>query len=155
MSIEGLFIPAGDGKTLDLRGTKVALKAGGKRPAGGPTFIEFVAAPGFSTGDHVHSSIEELFYVVSGEFDIRAGDWSGRVGPGNFVQVPPSVAHGFGNPGSTPATLALVISPAGVHEAYFEELAEILVKPGPPDGAAIAALRQKFDTLQVSPLATE
>lgn len=154
MSVEGLFIPRDGGETLDLRGTSVAFKAKGQRPGGGPTFIEFTAAPGFSTGDHVHSRIEELFYVLNGEFQIRAGDWSGRVGPGNFVQVPPSVAHGFGNPGTMPATLALIISPADVHEAYFRELAEILSRPGPPDAAVIADLRQRYDTVQVSPLST-
>jgi quercetin dioxygenase-like cupin family protein len=152
MSVDGLFIPRGGGEVLDLRGTSVAFKAKGQRPGGGPTFIEFAAAPGFSTGDHVHSTIEELFYVIKGEFQIRAGDWSGLVGPGNFVQVPPSVAHGFGNPGTEPAVLALVISPADVHEAYFQELAEILSRPGPPDAAVIADLRRRYDTVQVSPL---
>jgi quercetin dioxygenase-like cupin family protein len=152
MSVEGLFIPNGGGQTLDLRGTSVAFKAKGARAGGGPTFIEFTAAPGFGTGDHVHSTIEELFYVVKGEFQIRSGDWSGLVGPGNFVQVPPSVAHGFGNPGTEPATLALVISPADVHEAYFEELAEILSRPGRPDPAVIEDLRRRYDTVQVSPL---
>lgn len=149
-----LYIPAGGGETLDLRGTSVAFKAKGQRPGNGPTFIEFTAAPGFSTGDHVHTKIEELFYVIQGEFQIRAGDWSGHVGPGNFVQAPPNTAHGFGNPGPTPATLALVISPANVHEAYFEELGEILSRPGPPDAAAIAELRTRYDTVQVSPLTT-
>jgi quercetin dioxygenase-like cupin family protein len=152
VSVDGLFIPQGGGSTLDLRGTSVAFKARGQRPGAGPTFIEFTAAPGFSTGDHVHSKIEELFYVIKGEFHIRAGDWAGLVGPGDFVQAPPCTAHGFGNPGTTPATLALIISPANVHEAYFQELADILSRPGPPDAALIADLRQRYDTVQVSPL---
>ena len=152
MSFEGLYIPQGGGQTLDLRGTSVAFKARGQRPGDGPTFIEFTAAPGFSTGDHVHTKIEELFYVVQGEFQIRAGDWFGLLGPGSFVQAPPSVAHGFANPGASPATLALIISPSAVHEAYFEELAEILARPGPPDAGVIADLRRRYDTVQVSPL---
>jgi len=152
MSIEHLYLPPGEGETASLRGTEVVFKATGEREGGGPTVIEFIAAPGFSTGDHVHSKVEEIFYIVDGEFQIRAGDWSGRVGPGNFVQVPPSIAHGFGNPGTAPATLLLIISPAGVHEEYFRELAVILAKPGPPDTAAIAELRQRYDTVQVSPL---
>lgn len=152
MSIEQLYLPPGEGETAELRGTEVVFKATGKREGGGPTVVEFIAAPGFSTGDHVHSKVEEIFYVVEGEFNIRAGDWSGRVGPGSLVQVPPSVAHAFGNPGSAPATLLLVISPAAVHEEYFRELAAILAKPGPPDTAAIAELRSRYDTVQVSPL---
>jgi hypothetical protein len=50
--------------------------------------------------------------------------------------------------------MVLLISPAGVHERYFEELAEILATPGPPDIQAIARLRQRYDTEQVSPLST-
>ncbi len=100
----------------------------------------------------MHSKIEEIFYVVDGEFNLRSGEWAGRAGQGSFVRVPPGTGHGFGNPGSAPATLLLIISPAGVHEEYFRELAAILANPGPPDTAAIADLRQRYDTMQVSPL---
>jgi quercetin dioxygenase-like cupin family protein len=149
-----LYLRAGEGETVSMRGTEVVFKAIGKREGGGPTVIEFIAAPGFSTGDHVHSQIEEIFYVVDGEFQLRGGDWNGRVGPGGFVRVPPGSAHGFGNPGSAPATLLLIISPAGVHEDYFRELAQILSKPGAPDVSAIADLRRRYDTQQVSALRT-
>ena len=91
MSVEAIVIQAGQGKTLSLRGTQVVYKAEGQRPAGGPTFLEFTAAPGFNTGDHIHSQIEEIFYVVEDEFQIRAGDRVLRAKPGDFVLVPPSV----------------------------------------------------------------
>jgi len=152
MSIEQLYLPPGGGETLSLRGTELVLKATGEREGGGPTVIEFIAAPGFSTGDHVHSKIEEILYVVDGEFNLRSGEWAGRAGPGSFVRVPPRTAHGFGNPGSAPATLLLIISPASAREEYFRELAAILAKPGPLDTAAIADLRQRYDEVQVSPL---
>ena len=152
MSVEAMIIQAGQGKTLSLRGTQVVYKADGQRPAGGPTFLEFTAAPGFNTGDHIHSQIEEIFYVVEGEFQIRAGDRVLRAKPGDFVLVPPGVPHGFANPVSDPAKMVLLISPAGVHERYFEELAAILATPGPPDIQAIAGLRKRYDTEQVSPL---
>lgn len=152
MVTEQLYLAPGEGETVALRATEVIFKATGEREGGGPTVIEFIAAPGFSTGDHVHSTIEELFYVVDGEITIRAGEWSSRVGPGSFVRVPPRTPHGFGNPGTAPATLLLLISPAGVHEEYFRELAAVLATPGPPDTPAIAELRQRYDTMQVSPL---
>lgn len=154
MSTEQLYLSPGEGETASLRATEVIFKATGAREAGGPTVIEFIAAPGFSTGDHVHSGIEELFYIVDGEITIRAGEWSGRVGPGSFVRVPPHTAHGFGNPGTAPATLLLIISPAGVHEEYFRELAAILAHPGPPDSGAIRELRDRYDTQQLSGLSS-
>jgi mannose-6-phosphate isomerase-like protein (cupin superfamily) len=152
MSMEHLYLPPGEGETLSLRATEIVFKATGERTAGGPTVIEFITAPGFNTGDHVHSKIEELFCIVDGEIDIRAGEWSGRVGPGGFVRVPPGTPHGFGNSGSAPATVLLIISPGGVHDEYFRDLAAILAEPGPPDAQGIAELRNRYDTIQVSPL---
>lgn len=152
MSIEAIVVQANEGKALSLRGTQVAYKAEGERPGGGPTVLEFTAAPGFGTGDHVHTRIEEIFYVVEGVFQIRAGDQMLRARAGDVVVVPPGVPHGFGNPERGPAKLVLMISPAGVHERYFEELAELLAKPGPPDSQAIGELRSRYDTEQVSPL---
>jgi len=151
---ESLHLSLGEGERVSIRGTEVIFKAMGERECGGPSVIEFIAAPGFHTGDHVHSRIEEIFYVIEGEFDFRVGDWSGRVGPGHVLRVPPQVPHGFGNAGSAPATTLLLISPAGIHEHYFRELGVLLAKPGPPDSTAIAALRARYDTTQVSPLAT-
>jgi quercetin dioxygenase-like cupin family protein len=151
MSVEAIVVQSNEGKALSLRGTRVAYKAEGERPGGGPTVLEFTAAPGFGTGDHVHSRIEEIFYVVEGEFQIRAGDQMLRARAGDVVLVPPGVPHGF-NPEGGPAKMVLMISPAGVHERYFEELAELLAKPGPPDAQAIGELRRRYDTEQVSPL---
>src|SRR5215467_4293719 len=100
MSTEQLYLAPGEGETASLRGTEVVFKAIGARAGGGPTVIEFIAAPGFSTGDHVHRTIEEIFCVLDGEFTIRAGEWSSQVGPGSVVRVPPGTEHGFGNPGN-------------------------------------------------------
>ena len=152
MSVEAIVLQAGEGKTLSLRSAEIAYKAGGERPGGGPTVLEWTAAPGFSTGDHVHSKIEEIFYVVEGEVQIRAGDQLLDTRAGDFVLVPPGVAHGIGNSSGSPAKALILISPAGVHETYFEELAEILAKPGAPDVQAITELRLRYDTEEVSPL---
>ena len=152
MTVEAIVLRAGEGRTVALRGTGVAYKAEGARVAGGPTFLEFSVAPGFSTGDHVHSAIEEIFYVVEGRVQIRVGEQLLEANVGDFFLVPPGVAHGFGSLGGEPAKIVLVISPAAAHERYFEELARLLSKPGQPDGQAIAELRQRFDTTQVSPL---
>ena len=86
------------------------------------------------------------------KFIARGAGYTLRAKPGDFVLVPPGVPHGFANPVGDPATMVLLISSAAVHERYFEELAAILAKPGPPDIQAIAALHKRYDTEQVSPL---
>jgi quercetin dioxygenase-like cupin family protein len=153
MTVEAIVLARGAGEKVAMRaGTEFTFKVAGKRPADGPTVIEIRAAPGFSTGDHVHSRIEELFYVLEGVFNIRAGDKVVKATRGDFVAIPPGVAHGFGNAGDESAALLGLVSPAGVHDQYVYDLAEILAKPGPPDVDAIAALRRRYDTTQVSPL---
>jgi len=152
MTVEAIIVPAGEGRALSFRGSGVIYKAEGARPAGGPTFLEFIVAQGFNTGDHVHSRIEEIFYVVEGAVQIRVADRLLQAKAGDFVLVPPGVAHGFASAGEEPAKMVLVISPAGVHEKYFEELAELLAQPGAPDPDALARIRERFDTKQVSPL---
>jgi uncharacterized cupin superfamily protein len=140
------------GETLSLRGTKVRVLTTAATSIGAATF-EWVAAPGWDTGSHFHSAIEEQFYVIDGELELRAGDRLVVGRAGTFVAVPPGTAHGFANRGSLPARMLLVVTPPG-HERYLAELAEILSRAGAPDPDEIAALRARFDTTQVSPLST-
>jgi hypothetical protein len=70
---------------------------------------------------------------------------------GTFVIVPPTVTHAITNSSGKRGWLLLGCGPPG-HENYFDELERWLEKPGLPDGKAIAALREKYDTIQLSNL---
>jgi len=83
--------------------------------------------------------------------EVRAGDELIHGRAGTFVSIPAGVAHAFANRGELPSRMLVVATPPG-HERYFEELAEILSGEGAPDPEAIAQLRARFDTTQVSPL---
>ncbi len=65
--------------------------------------------------------------------------------------VPPGTPQYIANRGTKPRRLLLGCNPPG-HENYFAELPALLAKPGPPDPEAIAALRKKYDTIQLSEL---
>lgn len=145
-----VLLTAGEGGSVSLRATEVVFKVRGDN-AGGASCLEFIAAPGFATGLHVHSKLEETFYVLDGEFELRAGEEVRRALPGSVMFVPPGVPHGFSNPTDARAKLLLVMSPADF-DRYFVELANILARSGPPDSDAIGALRRKYDTQQLSPL---
>ena len=67
------------------------------------------------------------------------------------MQVPAECPHAFFNPGSSPARMLFLVSPAG-HEIYLKELAGLLSAGGPPDQAAVAALRRRHDIHQLTPL---
>ena len=147
----GLVLRSGQAKKrVELRGSYVDYLMVGSDSRGCSLF-KFDVAPGFDTGAHYHTKIEEFFYVVEGQLDLRSGDRVVRAGPGTFVFVPPGVPHSISNSGKERGSLLLGCVPPG-HENYFDELADLLAKPGPPDTKAIAALREKYDTIQLSNL---
>jgi quercetin dioxygenase-like cupin family protein len=152
MSAEAVIIGAGSGRVISLRGTEIRVLSTAADCTGASSF-EFRALPGFDTGSHIHSRVEELFYVLDGKLELRAGDRVTDGRPGTFACIPAGVPHAFANRGSSPARMLLVCAPPG-HERYFEELAAILAREGPPDSEAISALRARYDTIQVSSLTT-
>ncbi|MDX6570380.1 MAG: hypothetical protein QOH15_2958 [Gaiellales bacterium] len=152
MESQTVLLDPGAGRSVSLRGTDVVFKVESGRAAGA-SCVEFIAAPGFDTGVHVHQRLEETFYVLDGEFEFRAGEETFQAASGACVFVPPGIPHAFANRGAAPSRLLLIMSPP-VHDRYFDELASILAADGPPDSAAIATLRTRYDTEQLSSLVT-
>ena len=71
-----------------------------------------VVAPGVASGVHHHGALETIIYVVSGNAAIRWGaqmEHEAAVGPGDFIYVPPYVAHQEVNPSAdTPSEWVIV-----------------------------------------------
>jgi mannose-6-phosphate isomerase-like protein (cupin superfamily) len=150
VSTTGVVVEPGRAKRVELRGSWLNYLVTGKDSKGCSLF-EFEVAPGFDTGVHYHTRIEEFFYVLEGELDLRSGDELVHAKPGTFVFVPLGTTHSIANRGTRRARLLLGCLKPG-HEDYFDELAVLLATVGPPDKEAIAALRRKYDTIQVSAL---
>ena len=146
-------LSAGEGDFVSLRGTEVTFKVKSGQ-AEGASVTEWLAAPGFDTGLHVHSRLEETWYVLDGELEFRLREELFIAAAGACVFVPPQVPHAFANRSHAPAKFLLMMSPP-THDRYFIELAAILERNGPPDSEAIAALRAKYDTQQLSSLLTD
>jgi mannose-6-phosphate isomerase-like protein (cupin superfamily) len=150
MADHAVVLVEGEGRSVSLRGTEVAFKVESK-DAAGASCTEWRAEPGFDTGLHVHERLEETWYVLDGELEFRLGDETVYASAGATVFVPPQVPHAFANRSDIPARFLLILSPP-THDRYFEELAEILAVGGPPDSDAIADLRRRYDTKQISSL---
>ena len=73
-----------------------------------------------------------------------------RATPRTYLFIPPGVPHNITNVSEKPARVLMTVSPPG-HEHYFEELAK-LAAHGSPDRKALADLRDRFDTDQLSTL---
>lgn len=152
MKPEGTFLQRGEAKGVSLGGTQVnflATAAQSKRCS----VFEFLVAPGFDTGAHYHTKIEEFFYVIDGQLTFRVGERVVECGQGTSIFVPIDAPHSFANHGTVSARMLVLVLPGG-HENYFEELSALLSTGKPPEPAVIAALRLKYDTVQVSTLDT-
>lgn len=152
MSSKGIILNADDADGVSLRGTQVLFLAGADT-AEGASALEMRTIPGFDTGAHRHSRIEEYFYVLSGEIQAQAGDRTVVFGPGTFVYVPKHLPHSIANRSTEPAAFLLFTAPPG-HERYFRDLADVLAADGPPNAEVIAQVRARHDTEQLSTLRT-
>jgi quercetin dioxygenase-like cupin family protein len=113
--------------------------------------FDWTLPAGFSTGLHVHRVQEETFYVLEGECEWQVDGQLVRATPGTYLFIPPGVPHNIGNASDRPARMLMTVSPPG-HEHYFDELATLAARGGPPDADAIATLRSRYDTDQLSAL---
>ena len=150
MSMKALIRRPGEGKEVRLAGQPMAFLVTGEHSKHTCMF-DWTVPPGFFTGLHVHRVQEETFYVLEGECEWQIGDERVHAGPGTYLFVPPGVPHNIGNSSGSPARMLITVSPPG-HEHYFEELAKLAAHGAPPPVTAIAELRGRYDTEQLSAL---
>jgi quercetin dioxygenase-like cupin family protein len=152
MSANAIIRRPNDTTGVTLAGQPMAFLVTGKHTKYTSMFDWMIPAR-FSTGRHVHDVQEETFYVVEGECEWQIGEEIIEAVPGTFVFIPPGVPHNIANATDKPARVIMTVSPPG-HERYFEQLAEMVSRSGPPDSQAIAELRRRYDTEQISALQT-
>jgi len=98
------------------------------------------------TSPHTHHEIVEIFYVLSGELDILAGDRRVIGRTGSLISVPPDVVHAFRNFADDPVEFLLLFCPAHNREEYFKEVAELARSGALNDEALRTELDARFDT---------
>jgi quercetin dioxygenase-like cupin family protein len=123
--------------------------------------FDFALAPGGKVPvPHVHPIQTERFEVVSGHVRFRIGLRTFVAGPGEVVEAPPGVAHGFGNAGEGEARMRVEVRPALAMERMFEEVVALaeagkLTKRGlPRNPLTLAALARRYDREAHAPLLT-
>jgi quercetin dioxygenase-like cupin family protein len=116
------------------------------------SMFDWTIPAGFATGLHVHRVQEETFYLLEGECQWHFDKKTVRATPGTYLFIPPGVPHNITNVSEQPARVLMTVSPPG-HEHYFEELARLATR-GAPDPKALAELRDRYDTDQLSTLTT-
>lgn len=150
MGTSAVIQSPGAGRSVVLAGKPLIFLVTGQDSKHNCMF-DWTLPPGFSTGLHVHRVQEETFYVLEGECTWQIGDERIQAKPGAYVFIPPGVQHDIANTSDRTARMIMTVSPPG-HENYFIELADLVARGGPPDASAIAELRNRFDTTQLSAL---
>lgn len=116
---------------------------------GAYSVFENKMAPGAGPPMHVHTREDEAFYVLDGSFDVQIGERSYAATRGWFGFGPRNVPHAFKATGTAPATMLVIVSPAGF-EHFFDDLAEATAVP-PYDFDRVRAVFAKHGLEIVEP----
>lgn len=84
---------------------------------------------------HIHPVQDEWFFVREGEFDIRIGDDTFHLKPGDSLLAPMGVPHAFANTTET-GRMLVTFFPAGQMEDFFH-VASSMTSPTPAQMAAV------------------
>lgn len=63
--------------------------------------------PGQAQTPHSHAASDKVYYVLDGAADVRIGEETRRLGPGDVAHAAPGTAHAVSNPG--PGRLSLLV----------------------------------------------
>jgi quercetin dioxygenase-like cupin family protein len=85
--------------------------------------------PGEDPRDHVHSSQEEIFYIIDGIYELSVGERTEAVGPGTIVFIPRNVVHRFKKLGDTTACMLNWSLPAG-QDHYLQKIPKLIAGSG-------------------------
>jgi quercetin dioxygenase-like cupin family protein len=122
--MELLVTPAQSGGAYDLVRTTVP-------PGGGPP-------------PHLHRNEDELFYVVSGEFEFLLGNEVIHGGAGTALFLPRNVIHSFLNVGEETGQVIVATTPSGfadfVREVGTEATGAFAAKPPPVNSQSLQRL---------------
>ena len=137
-------------------GLPTLVRASGETTSGAFALVEqMMVPPGFASPYHVHHREDEAFYMLEGEaafvFD---GKWH-KASAGSFVFGPREIPHGFRIEGRAPASMLILVSPAGF-EHFVLEMSEPLTSPAsppaPPDMAKLMAVAARYQIDILGPL---
>jgi quercetin dioxygenase-like cupin family protein len=108
------------GRTIAIVGDVYRFLATGEDTNGKYAMWEATVPPGGGPPPHVHSREEEGFYILEGEITITINGEQIVAKAGTFANMPVGTPHSFKNEGSKPATMLILVAPAGLEQMFFE-----------------------------------
>jgi quercetin dioxygenase-like cupin family protein len=131
-------------------GSPHLFKAAAHDTAGHFDFMVATFAPMTGPPLHFHEEQDDTFYVLEGVLTLQAGDEILDLGPGEFISIPPRMAHTFDNVHNGDALVRAVnvMTPGGLFP-MIEDMARVPPGPEQPDG--IEAATRRHGTVIVGP----
>jgi quercetin dioxygenase-like cupin family protein len=111
-----------DRTVLKVLGASIQFVVGPQQDEDALCILKRTIPPGISVPMHSHDFVE-VFFVVSGNFEVIIGDGKMRwieVSAGDLIEVPNNVKHGFRNRSQHPV-INLVFT-TSKHGRYFQEI---------------------------------
>ncbi len=117
-----------------------AVSLSGVDTGGAYCLLDLSLAPGIGVPRHTHTREDETYYVLSGELNVKVGDQSFLLRPGDTLLAPRNIPHQLRNTGRAENRYLIVFSPAGF-ENFLEATAvtapEGAPAPTEPPGVAV------------------
>ena len=145
---QGFVLKPDDGDAYWWLGSLSLTKVRGADTSNGMDIVDHRVPAGYAPPPHVHSDQDEVFYIISGRFDVRCGEQRWDAEPGDLVFLPRRVPHSFVVADGEPGRTLLINSPAGFADVIVQlgQATTELEIPGAdvamPDGERIAAVSE-------------
>ncbi len=92
-------------------GIDFTVKAGEVQKGSGAAFLEYVTRKGEEPPSHMHTTENEMFYVLEGAVTFQCGDESFYLEKGGFIFLPRGVEHSYTISSEDPVRLITVTAP--------------------------------------------
>lgn len=141
----------GEGHVLQFSPSeKLVWKATATTTGGVMDQFELTASPDhLGAPEHVHSAVDEFFYVLEGAFRFKVGDKLLTAAAGSFLFVPRGTNHTWRNGVEATSRMLLTYIPGGM-EPFFEEASPYMFAET-PDMVGLEKVNEKFNTKIVGP----
>jgi quercetin dioxygenase-like cupin family protein len=149
MSSEPFILQPGEGRSIDLGGFLMSVKATAEDTEGHFTLLEATEPPNFGPPMHIHRDAAEAFYVLKGEYIIFIDEVETRCPAGSFVYIPAGAVHGFRVGTMESKKLNLYVPEAMV--GYFDELAAAIAT-GDADDEILGAIAERYGMEVLGPV---
>jgi mannose-6-phosphate isomerase-like protein (cupin superfamily) len=101
---------------------------------------------------HLHHDQDDTFYILAGVLTVQVGDAVFDIGTGDFLSIPPGVAHTFENlhNGGEPVQAINLMTPGG-HFDMFDEMGQVETSPQHGGGDELRRIAERHGTVILGP----